>query len=239
MNSLLKFRNTRFWKNYDSYDRAVKHSTTRCTVDAIIYWRLLNSFHFTNFLEIGVFQGITSGLFFESNEYAIVDAIDPVYNLDLFYKYYSNHIDNFNFFNKPSMEVSLERKYDFALIDGMHDYTNAMNDIDMAMCHLTHNAVLAIDDYKIPGVSKALDELHKKNTDWVPFLQAEQTQFWHNRNCDRNEFLDNLLVDDICNFIFINNITDTYGNLICSANTLSIFTDDTIMFNLALEKYNI
>jgi len=236
---MIQFRNTKFWQNYSEYDKIVDQSSMRSTVDAVIYWRLLNAYKFKNFLEIGIYQGLTTGLFFESSPNASVTGIDPVGRLELFYKNYPEHQDRFTFVNQPSQAVTLTDTYDFILVDGDHDYDPAISDITKCLPHLDTNGILALDDYKSIGVAKAIKDLYNLTTDWVPFLRAEQTEFWHHRSNDQGKFLDSLLTDPISKFIFIQNEFDSYNNCICTAKTLGIFTDQTEYFDLALKHYNI
>jgi hypothetical protein len=234
------FQDTRFWKNYQQYDRVVKNSSMRSTVDAIAYWRLLNSFEFKTFLEIGVYQGLTTGLFFESNNDATVVGIDPVDRLDLFYKNYPEFQNQFTFINQKSQNVEISNQlYDLILVDGDHSYESAKIDIFNSLACLKTTSVLAIDDFKQTEVARAIEDLYNLNNNWVPFLQAEQTQFWHNRSVKRGDFLDSLVTDPIKNFIFVENIVDHHDNTICSLKTLPIFTDLIEYFDMALKHYNI
>lgn len=236
----MRFQDTRFWKNYSDYDRIVLKSSMRSTVDAVVYWRLLNHFKFNKFLEIGTYQGLTTGLIFEASPNANITAIDPVNRLKLFYKNYPEYQNQFTFINEESQKVDLGNvMYDFILIDGDHSYKPALDDILNCLPRLNTNGVLAIDDYKLPGVALAIQDLYNLKTDWVPFLKSEQTEFWHHRSCDRGNFLDSLLTDPISKFIFVENINDHQGNVICSAKTLGIFTDQIEFFDLALKHYNI
>jgi hypothetical protein len=236
----MRFQDTRFWKNYHDYDRIVLQSSMRSTVDAIIYWRLLNYFKFNKFLEIGIYQGLTTGLFFEANPDATVIAIDPVNHLELFYKNYPEYQTQFTFINELSQSVDLgNNMYDFILIDGDHSYEPAVSDILNCLPRLNTTGILAIDDYKMPGVASAIQDLYNLKTDWVPFLKSEQTEFWHHCSCNRDNFLDSLFTDPISKFIFIENIIDQHNNSVCSAKTLGIFTDQLEYFNMALQHYNI
>ena len=236
----MKFQDTRFWKNYQQYDRIVEKSSMRSTVDAIAYWRLLNCFKFTTFLEIGVYQGLTTGLFFESNCKATVVGVDPVNRLKLFYKNYPEFQNQFTFINQKSQDITINNQlYDFILVDGDHSYETAKQDIFKSVDCLKPTSVLAIDDFKFPEVAQAIQDLYNVTNDWVPFLQAEQTQFWHHRSVERGDFLDSLITDPISKFIFVENIVDQNGNTICSLKTLGIFTDVTDYFDLALKHYNI
>lgn len=236
----MRFQDTKFWQNYSQYDRVVANSSMRSTVDAIAYWKLLNYFKFTNFLEIGVYQGLTTGLFFESNPDANVVAIDPRNRLELFYKNYPEFQKQFTYINEKSQDVDISNhSYDFILVDGDHSYQSAREDIFKSLECLAPGAVLAIDDFNMSGVAQAIQDLYYLNNGWVPFLQAEQTQFWHHKSCERSEFLDSLLTDPVSKFIFVKNIIDPHNNTICSLKTLGIFTDITEYFNLALQHYNI
>lgn len=236
----MRFQDTRFWKNYSEYNRVVLNSSTRSTVDAVIYWRLLNYFKFNKFLEIGIYQGLTTGLVFEASPAAHVTAIDPTDRLALFYKNYPDYQSQFTFINQPSQHVELGKTmYDFILIDGDHSYEPVLADILKCLPRLHPSGVLAIDDYKLPGVAKAIEYLYNLKTDWVPFLRSEQTEFWHHRSCNRESFLDSLFTDPISKFIFIKNVVDQHSNTICSATTLGIFTDQTEYFDMALQHYNI
>ena len=236
----MRFQDTKFWKNYPQYNRIVFNSSMRSTIDAVIYWRLLSNFKFNNILEIGVYQGLTSGLFLETNSDSYVTAVDPVDRLELFYKNYPEHQSRFKFINESSQTVDLPLSmYDFILIDGDHNYPQVKDDIEKFLPRLLPHGVLAIDDYKLPGVAKAIQHLYNLETDWVPFLRAEQTEFWHHRGCDRNIFLDSLFTDIISKFIFIENTQDQKNNTICSAKTLGILSDMTEFFDLALKHYDV
>jgi predicted O-methyltransferase YrrM len=234
-----KFQSTKFWQNYTQYDKVIEHSSMRSTVDAVIYWKILTNFSFNEFLEIGVYQGLTTGLFFETSPGAHVTAIDPTDRLDLFYKNYSEYKEQFTFINNQSQKITLDKMYDFILIDGDHSYLPVKTDIEKCLPMLTKTGILAIDDYKLPGVALAIEDLYNLKTDWVPFLRAEQTEFWHHRECDRGLFLDSLFTDPISKFIFIRNEVDKFNNTICVAKTLGIFTDILEYFDMALKHYNI
>ena len=200
----MRFQDTRFWKNYQQYDKMIEHSSMRSTVDAVAFWKLLTSDEFQTFLEIGCYQDLTTGLFFESNNNASIVAVDPVDRLALFYKNYPEFQNQFTFIKQKSQDVEFNNQlYDFILIDGDHSYETVKQDILKSFECLKTTSILAIDDFKFPGVAQAIQDLYNLNTDWVPFLQAEQTQFWHHKSCCREKFLDSLLTDSLSKFIFV------------------------------------
>lgn len=235
---MIPFYETKFWKNYSRYDQIVNKSFMRSTVDAIVYWKLLTYYKFKNFLEIGVYQGLTTGLFFESNPNALVDAVDPIDNLSLFREIYVEFVPQLNFINKNSREVTYSKHYDFILVDGNHKYDFVMADIQNIMPVVNNNSIIAFDDYKMLGVSSALQDFRKLYPDWVPFLEAEQTQFWHHKSDSRGDFLDSLIVDIISKFIIIENYIDEFDNVVCKAKTISALTDETDLFHQCLLRYN-
>tara|TARA_R110000782_G_C14692702_1_gene401292 strand:+ start:76 stop:786 length:711 start_codon:yes stop_codon:yes gene_type:complete len=236
----MKFKDTKFWKTYPMYDRIVNDSSMRSTVDSIILWKLLQQYQFKNFLEIGVYQGLTTGLMFESTPDAIITGIDVSNRLSLFYKNYSEYTNQFTFFNQPSQSFDFNNSmYDFILIDGNHRYQEAKTDIFNCLPCLNSAGILAIDDYKMEGVANAIQDLYNLKTDWVPFLRSEQIEYWHHRGHHRDDFLDSLFNDPISKFIFIRNETDNNKNKICVAKTVAMLTDQTEYFNMALTHYNI
>jgi hypothetical protein len=70
-------------------------------------------------------------------------------------------------------------------------------------------------------------------------INFRQTRFWHRRDQNKNDFLDNLLLDPINNFVLLSNITDFNGNTILEAKCVRMLTDHYKIFDQALEMYNI
>jgi|TARA_B100001063_G_C16589650_1_gene464973 predicted O-methyltransferase YrrM len=57
-------------------------------------------------------------------------------------------------------------KVDFVFLDGGHDYSTVMNDLNYSIDVLKNNGTILCDDYDLsyaPGVKKAIDEFIKKN----------------------------------------------------------------------------
>ena len=129
-------------------------------------------------------------------------------------------------------------KYNLMLIDGNHDYDFVISDIKNVMPVISNSSILAVDDYKMSDVNDALITFRKLYPDWVPFLEAEQTQFWHHISDSRASFLDNLLIDNISKFILIENYVNEFGNTVCKAKTVSALTDELDLFHQCLLRYN-
>jgi hypothetical protein len=240
----MKFQDTIFWKNYSQYVKIVEGSSSRCTVDAVIYWKLLTHFQLDQAVEIGPFQGLTSGLILQANPNCKLLGIDPVDSLDLFRKNYPEYQDRFTFLNIPSQQTQLtDEKFDFVMIDTLWEYESIKSDLQMFLPRLRKSGVVAISMVKSKHTSadvvRVLNELHDNTHGWVPFLRTPQTEFWHHQTCDRNDFLDSLLLDPINKFIFIDNQLNEFGNTVCVAKSISMLTDHPEYFDLALKHYNI
>ena len=240
----MRFQDTKFWKNYSQYKKAVENCSSRCTVDAVIYWRLLNYFQFDHAVEIGTYQGLTSGLILETNPNCKLLGIDPVDQMDLFRKNYPECLDRLTFLNIPSQQVQLtDQEFDLILIDTEWNYQWIKSDIEMFLPRLKKSGVMACSmvnsSHTSAVVLQVLDELHNNTHGWVPFLRTPQTEFWHHTSFDRGEFLDSLLIDPISKFIFIMNQVNEFGNTVCMAKSVSMLTDYPEYFDLALKHYTI
>jgi predicted O-methyltransferase YrrM len=233
------YRELPFWKNYNKYKKISGDSSTRGFVDAILFWKLLLAFPKKNILEIGCSQGLTTGLFFDLLPDSSVTSIDPVDRLDIFRSDHEQHLSNYRFILDKSQKVTLDTTYDLILIDGDHSYCTCWQDIQNCWQHIDIDGIVAIDDYSMPGVAQAIDNLYNLHNDWVPFLQGIQTQFWHHRSQDKSQFLDDLLQDPIKHFILLENITDRQKNIVLQAKSIRMLTDNYEIFHKALEMYNI
>jgi hypothetical protein len=212
----------------------------RSTVDSLLLWKLIQKFKFNHFLEIGVHQGMTSGLFLESSIDGSVVGIEPYPKLDLFYQHYSQYSDKFTLIENISQSVTASGKYDFILFDGNKDYDVLKQDLDKWLPCLDRSGILAINcDKGQSGPLEILDDLYTLKTDWVPFMRLPQCMLCHHISSDHSEFLDSLFDDLISNFIFVNNETNKFGDVILTCKTLRIFTDFLEYFDLALKHYDI
>ena len=164
-------------------------------------------------------------------------GIDPKLQLETFNKIYPNSIKNrASFIENKSQLVEISDMYDFILIDGDHSFDGAVHDILKFTPMLERHGVLAIDDFDNFELPKAISELKKLGL--VPFLQLQQTEFWHYPDQDRGEFLNNLLVDPISEFIFLYNI-DVFGYTVLKAKTVRALTENIDLFDTMLKIYNV
>lgn len=235
----MKFSETITWKNYDLFHKVInRSSSTRSTIDALILWKILKEFKPIKCLEVGIFQGLTSGLLLETLPDSTLVGIDPYPWLDVFESIYPTEVKSrFKLIVDKSQNIKLHETYDFIFIDGDHSYEAVREDLINFLPRLKKNGILALDDYKLPGVKQAMSEVLSKSK-LVPFLQAEQTEYWHYVENDRSNFLDTLLTDIINKFIFLYNIKNS-NYTILKAKTLEIFTNDLVLFNQALNLYDI
>lgn len=233
---MIKLRESLFWQNYDKFEKIVDNSPMRSTIDALIMWKLFQEYQFENVLEIGVYQGQTAGLILDScSDLKSYTGIDISLKLDLFYKIWGQHTNKTKFYQQPSSTFDYNQTYDFILVDGDHSELGVLQDLSKVEPCLSKNGILAIDDFDIPSVSAAVDTWSKR-TPLVPFLQVQQTEFWHYPVNDRSKFLDGLFTDPISNFVFLYNINN---DKILKAKTSRVFTNNLGFFNQMLEFYDI
>lgn len=231
----MKFRQTKFWQNYEKFDKIVGNSSMRCTIDAVIYWKLFQHFTFNKILEIGVYQGLTSGLMLENSNATLI-GVDHYLKLDVFNSVYEDFADRATFISSKSQNFSTTETFDFILIDGDHAVDAAYQDLLKFTPLLSQTGILAIDDYNEVLVPKTVHKL--RSLGLVPLIQAEQTEFWHYPDQDRSEFLDNLLIDKISQFILLHNI-NLHNCTVLKAKTVKAFTDNIQLFDKVLELYDV
>lgn len=216
-----KFKDSLFWTNYKKFDKLKEmhqvmedmkglETSMRSPADAVIYWRLFQEYQFKDLLEIGTYQGMTAGLMLEaSDNVSSYTGIDIELRLEIFNKVWKDYLDVVTLIQHSSLNFNFDRskKYDFILVDGDHSYHGAVTDLMNAKDLLSMDGVLAIDDYRYPGVQQAIEEL-RATSGLAPFMRSDQTEFWHYPSFNRSSFLDKLFNDPIHNFIFVYNEYD-------------------------------
>lgn len=237
---MIKFRDTKFWKNYLQFESISNDSSMRGFVDATLLWKLLTHYPKRNILEIGCYQGLTTGLFFECNPQSCVTSIDIKDRLDLFRKNYNQYLPQHQFYQMKSQEFDCkDKKYDIVFIDGDHSHETSWMDMQLAMKCITPDGILIIDDYNMSGVKQSIKNLYVSYQDWVPFMQGIQTQFWHHKSQNKSEFLDGLLQDPLSNILLMNNIKDHRENIILQAQCVRALSDHYNLFDTACTLYSI
>lgn len=118
-------------------------------IETLMKHRKLN-----NYLEIGVFNG---HIFFRIRSTLKV-AVDPEFRFDALRKFGKSLLNPLNFrnhyFEKTSDEffrddvdsVLKGKKFEAALIDGMHEYAYALRDVENTLANLAPNGVIVMHD---------------------------------------------------------------------------------------------
>lgn len=107
-----------------------------------------------NYLEIGVFNG---HIFFKvKSDFKV--AVDPEFRFDTLRKFGKSLLNPANFRNKYFEKTSDaffqddapslldNKKFDIALIDGMHEYEYALRDVENTLKYLSPNGVIVMHD---------------------------------------------------------------------------------------------
>ena len=108
----------------------------------------------SNYLEIGVFNGHV--LFKIKSKFKT--AVDPEFRFDILRKMGKTFLNPYNLFNKYFSKTSDEffrydapdlfaqKKVQLVLIDGMHEYSFALRDVENTLSHLSDDGVIILHD---------------------------------------------------------------------------------------------
>lgn len=212
----------------------------RDDLEMLLYWKIIEYIKPDSILEIGTYAGQTLGLMIEASgrtdgTYTSVDVnIDRLLTFKTLFKNL-----NIEYLTIDSKELNLNKKYDVIHIDGDHSYEYAANDLEKVSPCLHNNSILIIDDYKLPGVDRAIDDLLGGDMQFIPFMQGHQATFFHHQYRDLNYFLDNYICSNsIDEFIKFNNV-NYKGYTVLKVDMPIIFAKHHHLFLQALKMYDV
>jgi len=180
----------------------VKH-IMRSIIDMYLIWKTIEYFKPTTLLEIGSFAGQTLGVMLESaGPDSKLTSVDIDFSrLKIFQQLFPyNEIE---FIKTDSLDLTLDRKFDFIHIDGNHNHPWVENDIIKSLEMSHQNTIISVDDCEknwldVPRVVKTyLCGQHN----FVPFLMGESSIFFHHVSHSSEEFLDHWIQNDAKYFI--------------------------------------
>src|SRR3546814_12331959 len=119
---------------------------------------LIKRWKFKNYLEIGVFTG---HVFFRVPGYSKV-AVDPDFAFgparklgkslmnpgNFFNRYFQKSSDEF--FSRDAPLLYAKKPLDIALVDGMHEYSSALRDIENSLHFLSADRVVLVHAFHLP-----------------------------------------------------------------------------------------
>lgn len=219
----------------------------RQNLDMFLYWKINEYIKADNILEIGTFAGQTLGLMIEASGktdgiYTSVDlSFDNLSNLE---SMFSNM--TIDCIKTDSVNLNLIEQYgypvlyDIVHIDGNHSYEYVINDIKKIIPHLHKNSILIFDDYYLSGVNNAIDDfLSNNDIGFVPFMQGDQSIFFHHCNNDLEYFLDEYIYkNDVNDFMYLEN-TRYKKYVVLKGQLLNVFNKHHDLFLQTLKIYNI
>ena len=233
---MLKFSNTTFWQNYESFDAQVGSSRMRCSTDAVLLYDLFLNFKFKNYLEIGIHQGLTSGLVYESNPGINITGIDIKLQLELFASLYPACKRVNYLHDSTTFDFTQLGKFDLILIDGDHTSEFVLSDIKNCVPMLEDTGVLILDDWELPDVYMSRETLY--NLGLQPFLRLQQCELWHKGNNDRSEYLDGLFSSKLANFLTIDTLTEHHIEIV-TVKGLYCFNEELPLARQILSYYDL
>lgn len=233
----MKLHKTRFWSEYDKFKKMVHASSMRCTVDAYVYYKIFKKYDFKRILEIGFFQGQTAGLIAEiTAKDAKITCLDPRPRCEILDLIYSDIKFKIDLHQIESQNFNFEF-YDIIIIDGDKDFAAISLDIQNSIKSIDQNGMILVNEYQKNSVQDAIHQ-HMLPNGLVPFLQTDQTLFFHRPQCDRGNFIDFELVDPGFNFINFEN-RDILGYTVLHATTLPIFSYRMDFYDRALKAFDV
>lgn len=227
----MKFRDTKFWKEYGKFSKIVNLCSMRSTVDGYVLYKFMHEFQFKNILEIGFFEGQTAGLFSELCD-GKVTCVDPCPRLPIFNAVYGAPT-NIVVEKLKSINFNFGNEYDLISLDGNTEYIQI--DLQNSLKALSINGILLVNQYNNPGVPSAIATLLPPLR---PIVKTNQFIAYARPHVNIAEFIDARLPHLARNFINFDNV-EVDGTMICNIKTLPIFTDRLDFFDKALEEYNL
>ena len=115
---------------------------------------LMSQKKLNNYLEIGVFNG---HIFFRIRS-NFKTAVDPAFQFDRWrklgktilnpYNIYNNYFEKTSddFFQQDAPKLFRQKKIEIALIDGMHEYSYALRDIENTLSYASEDVVIVVHD---------------------------------------------------------------------------------------------
>jgi predicted O-methyltransferase YrrM len=238
----MKLYQSRVLANLENFRVASTSSgLMREQIDMFLLWKTVEYFCPKNLLEIGFFAGQSAGIITESaGPDSTLTSVDIDFSFrPIFETIFLNH-NNINFIEIDSLKLELDsnKKYDYILIDGNHDYNYVLNDFTKCFPCMHKNTILHIDDYSLPGVEQVIcEELLGKN-DFVPFMMGDQAMFFHHISHSADKFLDEWIQNKSKNFIYFENV-EVFGTLVLRARLPHLFVEHPTFFLQALEFYKL
>ena len=237
MKTKMRLHQTRFWSEYYRYEKIINDSSMRCTVDAYVYFKILKKYDYKDILEIGFFEGQTAGLMAEiTGDDAIITCLDPNPRCELFDSIYADLQHKVKLHQTISQDYKFSN-YDFIIIDGEKKFDFVSVDIQNSIRSIRDGGMILINEFQIDDVHNAIEK-HMLPQGFVPFLETNQTLFFHRIDVDRVDLLDYELPELANNFIRFQN-KDKWGHTVLEATSLPIFTDRLDFFDKAIREFNI
>jgi predicted O-methyltransferase YrrM len=230
--SWTQYNHNRYWKPRDC-------------IGLYTYWKICEYFKPKSILEIGFFEGLSFGLFFEASgvdtEYVCVD-----YNFsnkeryfDFLFKDHPKY-NSIKFIETDSQELNLTQNFDLIHIDGNHSYKYVKNDLLKSFPLMHKNSILIMDDVTehCPDVEKVIDQYLLGQHDFVPFLSADREIFFHHVSHSADDFLDNFISKNTTDIMTFFNY-DYKGFVVLRGHIPSFFNDNMSIFIDQLKKFNL
>jgi hypothetical protein len=166
-------------------------------LDLLVIQKIVSRTSVKNILEIGYFEGLTFGVLYEaSSDDASLTSCDITYADDKLREIVEIK-KNCKFIQCKSVDLKLNEKFDFIIIDGDHSYNTVSKELLMLDEWASENCIIMIDDCYWTDVDRAVTEF-LISSEFIPCLIGAQQLFLiRKQNTDMYSLIEQVKTDVI------------------------------------------
>lgn len=169
------FLETFFYKNVEMF------KPTRGFLDAYVFFELVKFERFSNYLEIGCYNGALSSLIAETQPDTKKTIID-INMIPIKETLPDTMFQHTTLIESRSEEVDFTNfdKFDLIVIDGDHEQPAPTVDLQNCLKKASRNCVIFLDDYKWNGMEVTRSLL--KNSEYKSWMKIDQGEFFSTKD---------------------------------------------------------
>jgi|LakMenE01Jun11ns_1017448.scaffolds.fasta_scaffold9677477_2 predicted O-methyltransferase YrrM len=205
-----------------------------------LVWKVIEYFRPKHLLEIGSFKGQTLGIMMEAAgpDAKLVSVDINCQCQNLFEELFPGN--TVKFIEIDSNNLTLDKKFDFIMIDGDHTYDGALNDLKKCLPLMHNETILCMDDYHFfDGVAQVVEEHLLGQHDFVPFLCGLQQMFFCHSSRSMVTFMNDYLINDATDFFQFDHIDFHKFRVLKSQIYSRAILEDSKIFQSILEFYDL
>jgi hypothetical protein len=161
-------------------------------LDLFVLQKIISMSSAKNILEVGYYEGLTFGVLYEASDAdAKLTSCDVTYEYDIFRKLIKIEKDC-RFIQCKSVDLKLNDKFDFIVIDGDHTYNTVKEELPMLHNWASDNCIIMIDDFAWEGPDQALTEFLPDSGFILCLIGPQQVFLIRSQNKDVYQLIDKI-----------------------------------------------